>query len=127
MDHHGTGSATWSSGSCCSQAGAILAAHFFGQVHLRVNEWLDPWQTATNANPGGYQLSEGWFALGTGGIGGTGLGLDPYVTIIPENYSDMIFAVIGIEMGMIGAAAVVVRLHPPRRRSACGYRPARSG
>jgi cell division protein FtsW (lipid II flippase) len=86
--------------------GAILAAHFFGQVHLRVNEWLDPWQTATNANPGGYQLSQGWFALGTGGIGGTGLGLDPYVTIIPENYSDMIFAVIGTEMGMIGAAAV---------------------
>jgi cell division protein FtsW (lipid II flippase) len=86
--------------------GAILAAHFFGQVHLRVNEWLDPWQTATNANPGGYQLSQGWFALGTGGLGGTGLGLDPYVTIIPENYSDMIFAVIGTEMGMVGAAAV---------------------
>jgi cell division protein FtsW (lipid II flippase) len=86
--------------------GAILAAHFFGQVHLRVNEWLDPWPTATNANSGGYQLSQGWFALGTGGIGGTGLGLDPYVTLIPENYSDMIFAVIGTEMGMIGAAAV---------------------
>jgi cell division protein FtsW (lipid II flippase) len=86
--------------------GAVFAAHFFGQVHLRVSEWLDPWQTATNANAGGYQLSQGWFGLGTGGIGGTGLGLDPYVSIIPESTSDMIFAVIGTEMGMIGAAAV---------------------
>jgi peptidoglycan glycosyltransferase len=83
--------------------GAVFAAHFFGQVHLRVSEWLDPWKTASG---GGYQLSQGWFGLGTGGIGGTGLGLDHYVSAIPENTSDMVFAVIGTEMGMIGAAAV---------------------
>jgi peptidoglycan glycosyltransferase len=44
--------------------------------------------------------------MGSGGIGGTGLGLDPYVIDIPESTSDMIFAVIGTEMGLIGAAAV---------------------
>jgi cell division protein FtsW (lipid II flippase) len=87
--------------------GAVLAAHFFGQVHIRVSEWLDPWQTGTNVNSKGVQLREGWFGLGTGGIGGTGLGRDIAAGSIPELTSDMIFAAIGIEMGMIGAIAVV--------------------
>jgi cell division protein FtsW (lipid II flippase) len=87
-------------------AGAYVAARYFSQVHLRVNEWLDPWQTATNPNPGGGQLSQGWFGLGSGGIGGTGLGLDTQLGKVPELTSDMIFAGIGTEMGLIGAAAV---------------------
>ncbi|HWE66980.1 MAG TPA: FtsW/RodA/SpoVE family cell cycle protein [Acidimicrobiales bacterium] len=86
--------------------GAILAAHYFGQVHLRVDSWLNPWPTATNPNYGGQQLSEGWFGMGTGGLGGTGLALYNSPIIIPEISSDMIFAAIAIEMGMIGAAAV---------------------
>jgi peptidoglycan glycosyltransferase len=45
--------------------------------------------------------------MGTGGIGGTGLGHDIAAGTIPELTSDMIFAAIGIEMGMIGAVAVV--------------------
>jgi cell division protein FtsW (lipid II flippase) len=87
-------------------AGAYVAARYFSQVHLRVNEWLDPWQTATNLNPGGAQLSQGWFGLGSGGLGGTGLGLDTQLGKVPELTSDMIFAGIGTEMGLIGAAAV---------------------
>jgi cell division protein FtsW (lipid II flippase) len=87
-------------------AGAYVAARYFSQVHLRVNEWLDPWQTATNPNPGGGQLSQGWFGLGSGGIGGTGLGLDTQLGKVPELTSDMIFAGIGTEMGLVGAAAV---------------------
>jgi cell division protein FtsW (lipid II flippase) len=87
-------------------AGAYVAARYFSQVHLRVNEWLDPWQTATNLNPGGGQLSQGWFGLGSGGIGGTGLGLDTQLGKVPELTSDMIFAGIGTEMGLVGAAAV---------------------
>jgi peptidoglycan glycosyltransferase len=87
--------------------GAYFAARYFGQVHLRVSEWLDPWATATNANPGGSQLAQGWFGLGSGGLGGSGLGLDKALGTVPELTSDMIFAGIGAEMGMIGAAAVV--------------------
>jgi cell division protein FtsW (lipid II flippase) len=87
--------------------GAIFAAHYFGQVHLRVNEWLNPWPTASNPNSSGAQLSQGWYGLGTGGIGGTGLGHDIAAGQIPELTSDMIFSAIGIEMGMIGATAVV--------------------
>ena len=84
--------------------GAILAAHFFGQVHLRVDQWLNPWPTAGNS-PG--QLAATQYGLGTGGIGGTGLGLDVKAGLIPELTSDMIFGAIGIEMGMIGAVYVV--------------------
>jgi len=85
-------------------AGAFFAAHYFGQVHMRVDQWLNPWPTT--ANPGVTQLAAGQYAMGDGGLGGTGLGLynSPYV--IPEISSDLIFAAIAIEMGMIGAAAV---------------------
>src|ERR1700691_6633972 len=77
--------------------GAILAAHYFGQVHLRVDEWLNPWPTATNPNPGGSQLAQGMYGLGTGGLGGTGLGHDLYAGQIPQLTTDMIFAAIAIE------------------------------
>ena len=88
--------------------GAIFAAHYFGQVHIRVSEWLDPWATNSNPNASGLQLRLGWFGMGTGGLGGTGLGRDIAAGSIPELTSDMIFAAIGIEMGMIGAVAVVL-------------------
>lgn len=88
--------------------GAYITAHYFGQVHTRITEWLDPWQTATNINSKGEQLRLGWFSFGTGGVGGTGLGVDVYAGGIPYLTTDMIFAAIGTEMGMVGAAAVVI-------------------
>jgi cell division protein FtsW (lipid II flippase) len=88
--------------------GAYIAARYFGQVHLRVTEWQNPWPTATNQNAGGYQLSQGWYSMGTGGVGGTGLGFDHWAKVIPELTSDMIFAAIGTEMGLVGCAAVVM-------------------
>jgi cell division protein FtsW (lipid II flippase) len=85
-------------------AGAIFAAHYFSQVHFRVEQWLNPWPT--KANPGLTQLGATQFGLGDGGIGGAGLGQfhSPYT--IPEITSDLIYAAIGIEMGLVGAAAV---------------------
>jgi cell division protein FtsW (lipid II flippase) len=88
--------------------GAYVAARYFGQVHLRVNEWRNPWPTASHPNPGGYQLSQAWYSMGTGGVGGTGLGFDHYAGQVPELTSDMILAGIATEMGLVGAAAVVM-------------------
>ncbi len=88
--------------------GAYVAARYFGQVHARVAEWQNPWPTPTNQNSGGYQLSRAWYSMGDGGIGGTGLGVDKYAGTIPELTSDMIFAAIGTEMGLVGCAAVVM-------------------
>ncbi len=87
--------------------GAYIAARYFGQVHTRVSEWLDPWQTATNFNSKGLQLRLGEFGFGTGGVGGTGLGFDTQAGNIPFLTTDMIFAAIGTEMGLVGAVAVV--------------------
>jgi cell division protein FtsW (lipid II flippase) len=88
--------------------GAYIAARYFGQVHLRVSEWQNPWPTSSNPNSNGYQLSQAWYSMGDGGIGGTGLGFDHYAGYIPELTSDMIFAGIGTEMGLVGCAAVVM-------------------
>jgi cell division protein FtsW (lipid II flippase) len=95
-------------GAVLFAVGAYVSARYFGQVHSRVSEWLDPWQTATNINSGGLQLRLGWFGFGTGGVGGTGLGVDVLAGSIPYLTTDMIFAAIGTEMGLVGAAAVVV-------------------
>jgi cell division protein FtsW (lipid II flippase) len=84
--------------------GAIFAAHYFSQVHLRVEQWINPWPTV--ANPGLGQLAAAQYAMGDGGLSGTGLGLFNSPIIIPEISSDLIFAAIAIELGMIGAAAV---------------------
>jgi cell division protein FtsW (lipid II flippase) len=88
--------------------GAYIAARYFGQVHLRVSEWQNPWPTTANPNSKGYQLSQAWYSMGDGGVGGTGLGFDHYAGYIPELTSDMIFAGIGTEMGLVGCAAVVM-------------------
>jgi cell division protein FtsW (lipid II flippase) len=86
--------------------GAFVAAHYFGQVHLRVEQWQNPWPTS--ANPGNSQLAQAWYGMGSGGVGGTGLGFDHYAGQIPELTSDMIFAAIGTEMGLVGCAAIVM-------------------
>jgi cell division protein FtsW (lipid II flippase) len=88
--------------------GAIFAAHYFGQVHLRVDQWLNPWPTPAHPIPD--QLAGGWYGMGSGGIGGTGLGYYPdhiFSNSISYLTSDMIFAAIALELGMIGGVAVV--------------------
>jgi cell division protein FtsW (lipid II flippase) len=88
--------------------GAFIAAHYFSQVHLRIEGWQNPWPTPGNPDGKGYQLAQGWYSMGTGGVGGTGLGLDNFTSFIPELTSDMIFAAIATELGMVGAAGVVL-------------------
>ena len=85
--------------------GAFIAAHYFGQVNLRVEQWLNPWPAP---GAGDSQLAQAQFSLGSGGIGGTGLGVDHLAGQIAELTSDMVFAAIGTEMGLIGCTAVVM-------------------
>lgn len=84
--------------------GATAMYVMFDHVQTRVSIWLDPWSRYTGK---GYQIAQSMFALGSGGLGGTGLGLgDP--TRIPEAKNDFIFAAIGEEMGLFGATAVLI-------------------
>ena len=83
--------------------GAYLAYKAFGHVRVRVTNWIDPWK---DPHDKGLQPIQGWYALGSGGIGGTGLGLgSPW--LVPDAATDFIFAAIGEELGLVGSIGVV--------------------
>jgi cell division protein FtsW (lipid II flippase) len=86
-------------------AGAFFAGRYLSQTHIRVEDWLNPWRLA---NGSGRQLVQSWYSLGSGGIGGTGLGLGQGAYLITFANADFIFAVIGEEMGLLGSTMVVV-------------------
>ncbi|MDQ3756855.1 MAG: FtsW/RodA/SpoVE family cell cycle protein [Actinomycetota bacterium] len=83
--------------------GAGFAYTSFAHVASRVQVWLDPWSRSAGA---GYQLTQSLFAMGTGGFGGTGIGLGSPGRI-PAATTDFIFAAVGEELGLLGTAALV--------------------
>jgi cell division protein FtsW (lipid II flippase) len=85
--------------------GAYFAGKYLNQTHVRIEDWLDPWKLR---NGSGAQLVQTWYALGSGGIGGSGLGLGFGAYQITYSNADFIFAVIGEEMGLLGSTMVVV-------------------
>ena len=86
--------------------GAYISTRYFAQTHIRIETWLDPWKVIPPRDPGD-QLRQAWYSMGSGGIGGTGLGLgSPW--LIPNVRTDFIFAGIGEEMGLLGSTMVVV-------------------
>ncbi len=84
--------------------GALLANLLFDHVRLRMQIWMDPWSDLDGA---GYQLAQVTFALGTGGLTGTGLGLGR-PDDIPFAATDAILAVVGEELGLLGTVALLV-------------------
>ena len=84
--------------------GAFIAYHLFGHVQVRVDTWIDPWKDAAGK---GFQIIQSWYAFGTGGFAGTGLGLgNP--DKIPNAATDFVFSAIGEELGFIGTVGVVI-------------------
>jgi peptidoglycan glycosyltransferase len=83
--------------------GAWVAYKSFGHVRLRVDTWLNPWPTRESD---GYQIVQAWYALGSGGVAGAGLGLgSPW--LIPNASTDFVFAAIGEELGLVGTLGVL--------------------
>jgi cell division protein FtsW len=71
----------------------------------RILSFLDPWQDPEN---GGFQAVQAMIALGSGGFLGVGLGESVQkVYYLPEASTDMIFAIVGEELGLLGAFGVV--------------------
>jgi len=83
--------------------GTVFASVLFNHVKERLIVWINPWKYASTI---GYQPIQGQFALGYGGVGGTGLGRG-HPGLIPVVVSDYIFAAIGEEMGLLGTTAIV--------------------
>lgn len=95
-------------GTLLFAGGAVVAWKLFSHVQDRVDIWLDPWSRyAPPTDEKGFQIVQAMFAFGSGGIGGTGLGLGT-PNKIPEAKNDFIFAAIGEELGLVGATAVLI-------------------
>jgi cell division protein FtsW len=71
----------------------------------RFFSFIDPWRDAQGA---GYQTVQAMIGIGSGGIFGKGLGQSVgKVFYLPEAHTDMIFAIIGEELGLVGATLVI--------------------
>jgi cell division protein FtsW len=71
----------------------------------RLLSFLDPWQDPEGA---GFQSVQAMLALGSGGFFGVGLGESVQkVYYLPEASTDMIFAIVGEELGLLGAFALL--------------------
>jgi cell division protein FtsW len=81
---------------------AIVAAPY--RVR-RITAFLDPWQDPRGT---GFHIIQSWLALGSGGLLGRGIGESRQkLFYLPEAHTDFIFAIIGEELGFVGALAVV--------------------
>ncbi|MCC7441390.1 MAG: putative lipid II flippase FtsW, partial [Bdellovibrionales bacterium] len=70
----------------------------------RLMTFLDPWQDPSGS---GFQILQSLTGLHNGGVSGVGLGNGRgKLFYLPEAHNDFIFAIIGEELGFIGAAAV---------------------
>ena len=84
--------------------GAIAVLAFPYRIG-RIKTWLDPWADPTGT---GFQTIQSLYAVASGGLFGLGLGQSRQKTFIPEAYNDIIFAIICEELGLVGAALVIL-------------------
>ncbi len=72
----------------------------------RIQVWLNP---EAYSDGGGYQVMQGLYAIGSGGFFGKGLGNSVQkLEALPEAQNDMIFSIICEELGIFGAAIVIL-------------------
>jgi cell division protein FtsW len=91
-------------GSSAALAGlALLTMQPYQRARLVA--FLDPWADARNT---GYQLIQSLIALASGGWFGVGLGASRQKWLyVPNAHTDFIFAILGEELGLVGALAVL--------------------
>ncbi|GLV51249.1 cell division protein FtsW [Thermobispora bispora] len=89
--------------------GAYLAGQIFSHVEARFEGWLhaDDNEIYNRTFGGSYQLMQGLFGIGSGGILGTGLGRG-HPELIPLSFSDFIFPAVGEELGITGLMALLM-------------------
>ena len=105
-------------------AGGVVAYDRIPHVHERVSIWLEPWTShkvfcpstgglALRQDCQSYQLVKSLYSIANGGFGGAGLGKGTFTTtdghqLIPFVNSDFIYSALAQELGLIGAAALLL-------------------
>jgi cell division protein FtsW (lipid II flippase) len=99
-------------GTALFAVGAWFFAATVGHVRDRVDVWLDPFDPRW-VEEEGYQIAQSLFAQADGGLFGTGLGASLLrgpggETLIPAPQTDLIYAVITNELGLVGACGLLL-------------------
>ncbi len=106
----------WMGGVSRRAIAALLAAAFVGGLiavfgtGYRADRmvFLDPWNDGKGGYGTGYNIIRSFYALSEGGLFGVGLGNShEKFQYLFASESDFIFAVIGEELGLVGAMAVI--------------------
>lgn len=99
------------SGRKVGGAALIGVALFFGYSmrdsysRQRFLTFLNPWADRYGT---GYQLVQGFYAFGSGGLFGVGIGASRQkYSYLPMAYNDFIFSIVGEECGLVGTLAVL--------------------
>jgi len=87
-------------------AGLMLFVPRYRYQLSRLTSFLNPWEDPTGT---GWQIIQSLLAIGSGSLGGVGLGASRQKFLyLPEPWSDFIYAIICEELGFIGGAAVII-------------------
>jgi cell division protein FtsW (lipid II flippase) len=91
-------------------AGAALVYKAVPRVEERVTVWLDPWP---HAHTTGYQIVQSSYSIANGGFAGKGWGKGVFATtnghdLIPFLPTDFIYSALAQELGLVGAAALLL-------------------
>jgi cell division protein FtsW (lipid II flippase) len=95
--------------------GAWFMASTVSHVQDRIDIWLDPFNPVYIAREtgGSYQIAQSMFAQADGGLFGTGLGASLLrgpggEILLPAPHTDLIYAVITSELGLVGACGLLL-------------------
>jgi cell division protein FtsW (lipid II flippase) len=91
-------------------AGSALLYQAVPRVRERVSIWIDPW---AHVHTTGYQITQSLYSIGNGGFDGKGFGKGVFATtnghtLIPQLNTDFIYAALAQELGLVGAAALLL-------------------
>jgi cell division protein FtsW (lipid II flippase) len=91
-------------------AGSAAIYKVVPRVEERVSVWVDPW---SHSQTSGYQIVQSLYSIGNGGFAGKGLGKGVFATtngheLIPYLHTDFIYSALAQELGLVGAAALLL-------------------
>jgi cell division protein FtsW (lipid II flippase) len=90
--------------------GSLALYQVVPRVQERITAWTDPW---SDPDQSGYQIIQSLYSIANGGFWGTGLGRGTFTTtggdaLIPFAKTDFIYSVIAQELGLVGAAGLLL-------------------